>query len=40
MDEFESIRKEMLEDALGKGRDILDSSATMTAFAADTSEYG
>ncbi|MFB6207766.1 MAG: hypothetical protein ABEJ69_00285 [Candidatus Nanohaloarchaea archaeon] len=40
MDEFEKIRVEALEEASEKGVDILDDSATATAFAADTSEYG
>jgi len=37
---FRQIREQALEEAPNRGREIIDNSATMTAFAADTSDYG
>lgn len=39
MDDFEALRKKALEEAPDEGLSILRSSSTMTAFAADTSDY-
>lgn len=37
---FEQLREEALEEAPDEGLEILRNSATMTAFAADTADYG